>query len=159
MDRFGLGPSGPSVVAQRHDQCDWSCVHDGGGGRVRAGGVGPFAGILVHPRHYDGFGGLSGILAPRQILPNGVQAEVLYRGNILAALPATARVGDGLMYHVESGVLDTVGADRGASWIPIADAEVSCIHSNHGQVSEFSHRMAVAMITLGGKFGTKGEQN
>lgn len=78
-------------------------------GVVQAGGSGVFAGYLVNPKQHASYGTTAGgPLAPTLTLPNEVVADILNMGCIFALLPATASVGDLVVYNTTTGVLATV---------------------------------------------------
>lgn len=77
-------------------------------GVVTAGGIGIFAGFLVNPKNHASFGGSGGPLSPTLVLPNGETAALLTMGLFYAALPATANIGDLVVYDTTTGALATI---------------------------------------------------
>jgi len=77
-------------------------------GIVEAGGAGVFAGFLVNPKNHASFGGSSGPFSPTLVLPNGETAGLLTMGLFYAYLPATANIGDLVVYNTTTGALATI---------------------------------------------------
>jgi hypothetical protein len=80
----------------------------------QAGGdlnVYPFAGILANPKVYPSLGtALTATLAPTLVLPNKINAEFVYMGQMIVTLPAAAAIGDKLLFDTTTGALSTEGA-------------------------------------------------
>ncbi len=78
-------------------------------GFVEAGGTGVFAGILANPKQNTLQGtAAGGSLAPSLTLPNYAQADIVSEGSIFVTLPGAAAIGDLVVYHTTTGVLDTI---------------------------------------------------
>ena len=75
---------------------------------AKAGGTGKFAGILANPKAYASFGtAAGGPLAPTLTLPNNLNVELLYMGEIVVTLPAAASVDDLVLFDNTTGALST----------------------------------------------------
>lgn len=71
--------------------------------------TGIFAGYLVNPKAHASFGTLSGgPLAATLALQNNVDAEFCIFGSIIVSLPASANIGDHVVYDNTTGALSTV---------------------------------------------------
>lgn len=75
-------------------------------GIAAAGGTGAFAGILVNPKIYALEN--TPALAPTLVLPNYTQADLLTMGTIFVTLPATAAIGDYVIFDQTTGALSTI---------------------------------------------------
>lgn len=74
-----------------------------------AGGVLPYAGILVDPKNHALYGtAANGVLAPTLVLANGLQAALCTMGTIYVTLPAAAALGDHVIYDNTTGALSTI---------------------------------------------------
>lgn len=67
-----------------------------------------FAGILVGPKQYASFGSVGQPLAPTLTLSNGTPADILSMGAVWVVLPATANIGDWVIYEGATGELNTI---------------------------------------------------
>ncbi len=83
-------------------------------GVAQVGGIGPFAGILIHPKHYASCGTAEGILAPTLTLPNNSIGELLTMGEIIVNLIPPAEVGYVVIYDTTTGALSAIAADKEA---------------------------------------------
>ena len=80
-------------------------------GIAQAGGTGPIAGLLVNPKAYASYGTTSGgPLAATMTLPDYSLAELATTGAYFAALPATAKIGDQVIYDTSTGKIGTMPA-------------------------------------------------
>lgn len=73
-----------------------------------SGGAGGYAGILVDPKNQALFGNVT---SPTLVLPNYSQGELLTMGIIVVTLPASAAIGDHVVYDDTTGALSTVAAN------------------------------------------------
>lgn len=74
-----------------------------------SGGTLGFAGFLVNPKGSTLQGTIAdGSLAPSLVLPNYAQGELLTMGSIIVALPASAAIGDLVVYDDTTGDLTTI---------------------------------------------------
>lgn len=94
---------------------------------AQAGGTGVFAGILTSPKEHISYGTADGgPLAPTLTLPNGVQAEMTtMAAGLVISLPASASIGDKVIYDTTTGALSTVAsaatsAGSGKAFVPNA---------------------------------------
>lgn len=71
------------------------------------GALGVFAGFLVAPKDYALFGGAQP-LDPSLTLPNDSIVECLTMGTIFATLPATANIGDLVVFDDTTGAIETI---------------------------------------------------
>ena len=81
-----------------------------GEGYVQAGNGGDygFAGILCDPKVYALYGTSEGPLEPTLQLPDQTQAELLSQGMMYVTLPASANIGDYVIYDNTTGALATM---------------------------------------------------
>ena len=76
---------------------------------AQAGGTGAFAGFLINPKAHASFGTSGGgPLAPTLTLANNITADLLTMGSLFVTLPATANIGDLVVYNTTTGVLETI---------------------------------------------------
>lgn len=73
-----------------------------------SGGALGFAGILVDPKNQALFGSSGNALGPTLTLANQSQAELLTMGTIIVTLPASANIGDYVLYDNTTGALETM---------------------------------------------------
>lgn len=81
------------------------------GSTTITGATGPntvLAGIMVNPKDKALFGTTSGTLTPTLILPDNSQADFLTMGTVVAALATACKVGDLVVYNVNTGALSAV---------------------------------------------------
>lgn len=96
-----------------------------GAGFARAGGTGAFAGLMVGPKEQAMQGtAVGGTLAPTLTLRNGEVAEMCDMGQVIIELPGAANVGDLLVYHTTTGVLDSIAPDASPAGPPANHAYV-----------------------------------
>lgn len=85
-----------------------------------AGGTAVFAGLLVDPKDVALFGTGGIPLAPTLTVPNYTQVECATMGSYFVTLPASANIGDWVVYDNTTGAISTVtpGSDlpSGNSW-------------------------------------------
>ena len=86
-----------------------------------AGGVLPFAGLLVDPKNLALFGASGDPLAPSLTAPNQAIVECATMGTFVVTLPGAAAIGDYVIYDNTTGAIDTVAAGSvspgaGKSW-------------------------------------------
>lgn len=79
-------------------------------GVAAAGNTGtlPFAGILVNSKAAVTAGTTAGALAPTLTLANNVVAELCTEGSVVVSLPASAALGDFVLYNNTTGALTTI---------------------------------------------------
>lgn len=84
------------------------------------GGTNVYAGILIDPKDQALYGVGASALAPTLTLNNYTQAELLTMGTIIVTLPASANIGDWVIYDNTTGALSTVtpgtSLPSGKSW-------------------------------------------
>lgn len=93
-------------------------------GKVRMGGLGPFAGILMSPKSYVRPGTeSSGTLA----VAGGTQVETADKGRIIVTLSTAAKPGDTVVYDTTTGELSSVsdGASPGSGKLAVPGAKVA----------------------------------
>lgn len=71
-------------------------------------GTAAFVGILANPKAHALYGNSTDPLAPSLTLPNFVQADLMTMGSMIVSLPATATVGDLVVYDNTTGALTTI---------------------------------------------------
>jgi len=69
---------------------------------------GVFAGILANPKTAPLQGGSSGTLSPTLTLPNNAQADIVNMGTMVVTLPASAAIGDYVVFDNTTGALSTI---------------------------------------------------
>lgn len=79
-------------------------------GVAQVGGIGPFVGILVHPKHYASYGTPDGTLAPTMELANDSIGELLTMGEIIVSFYPPADAGDIVIYDTNTGALSAIAA-------------------------------------------------
>lgn len=79
-------------------------------GKAAAGnsGTAQFAGILVNPKGSASRGDGTDPLNPTLTIQNQAQGECLTMGSIVVSLPATAAIGDLVVYDDTTGILSTI---------------------------------------------------
>jgi hypothetical protein len=77
-------------------------------GNAQAGGAGAFVGFMINPKEHFSFGTALGTLEPSLTIPNGTGAGFCTFGQIYVKLPATAAIGDQVVYLEADGTLQTV---------------------------------------------------
>ncbi len=77
-------------------------------GFCEAGGTGVFAGFLVDPKDIALFGAGGIPLNPTLTVPNYTQVECLTMGTIIVTLPASANIGDYVVYDTTTGAISTI---------------------------------------------------
>lgn len=77
-------------------------------GFVEAGGTGTFAGFLVDPKDQALFGASSVPLNPTLTVNNYSVVECLTMGVIIVTLPASAAIGDYVVYNTTTGAISTI---------------------------------------------------
>lgn len=83
-----------------------------------AGGVLPFAGLMVDPKNMALFGSS---LTPTLTVPNNAQVECATMGSYVVTLPGAASIGDYVVYDNTTGAISAVAAGSstpgsGKSW-------------------------------------------
>ena len=85
-----------------------------------SGGTAVYAGILVDPKDVALFGTGGIPLAPTLTVPNFTQVECATMGSFFVTLPASANIGDLVVYDQTTGALSTVAPNAslpsGKSW-------------------------------------------
>lgn len=85
-----------------------------------SGGTAPFAGLLVDPKNVALFGTGGIPLAPTLTVPNFTQVECATMGSYIVTLPASAAIGDWVIYDNTTGAISTVtpgtSLPMGKSW-------------------------------------------
>ena len=74
------------------------------------GGTNVYAGILIAPKEQALYGVGANALSPTLTLNNYAQAELLTMGTVIVTLPASANIGDWVIYDNTTGALSTVPA-------------------------------------------------
>ena len=109
-----------------------------------AGGILPFAGLLVDPKNIALFGTGSSPLSPTLNVPNETQVECATMGSFIVTLPAPAAIGDYVVYDNTTGAISTVASGSstpgsGKSWgnafvdyFTVAGAGLAVITMNPG---------------------------
>ncbi len=77
-------------------------------GFCTAGGTGVFAGFLVDPKDVALFGAGGIPLNPTLTVPNFTLVECLTMGTIIVTLPASAAIGDYVVYDTTTGAISTI---------------------------------------------------
>jgi len=85
-----------------------------------SGGTLGYAGILAAPKEVALFGTSGSPLSPTLTVPNFTQIECMTMGQIIATLPASASIGDWVIFDNTTGALSTVAPTTslpgGKSW-------------------------------------------
>lgn len=85
---------------------------------VTAGGTGPFAGIMAHPKQHALEGTSAGTLEPSLTLPNDAEADFLKEGYVFVELTNAHNEGDSVAWVEADGTLvayaptDTIAASQ-----------------------------------------------
>lgn len=85
-----------------------------------SGGTAVFAGLLVDPKNQALYGSNGNPFAPTLVLPNYAQGELATMGSFIVTLPASANIGDWVVYDQTTGAIATVAPGTslpsGKSW-------------------------------------------
>lgn len=147
-DRFNDGPSrAESYIINSADAAynifgrGFSITAQGTAAAGNSGGTAVFAGILVNPKGSASRGTTAGgTLAPTLTLANYEQGELATMGSYVVALPASAAIGDLVVYDNTTGALTTIA--------PAADLPVGKSFA-YATVDYFTPTVAgLAVITL-----------
>jgi len=131
-------------------------------GSARAGGTGPFAGILVNPKAYVTAGTGGNALAPTLTLPDNAVGELLQMGEIFVAFPGAAAIGDKVFFDNTTGELGTTGAIAGTatqSGTVLTVATSTGGNIGVGSVISVAGAAQVTVVSLGTGTGGTGTYN